>query len=121
MPITVEEVPDQSLRIIRCNGVITNDHLRDWGYSLTAADLSTTGNVLVDLRAATLDVTADGVWSFADTMQQRALDARRKVAIVGASDVAYAYGRMYQQIIERGQVEVRVFREYEEALRWLEG
>ena len=119
MPVTVEEVPDQNLRIIRCNGLISNDHLRNWGYSLTAADLNSTRNILVDLRAATLDVTADGVWSFADTMQQRGLDQRRKIAIVGASDVAFAYGRMYQQLLERGEAEVRVFREYEEGARWV--
>ena len=119
MPVTVEEVPEQNLRIIRCNGVISNDDLRDWSYSLSATDLNGVKNVLIDLRAATLDVTADGVWSFADAMQQRGANSRRKVAIVGASDVAFAYGRMYQLLLERGESEVRVFREYEEGERWV--
>ena len=119
MPITVEDVPERELRIVRCHGVISNELLREWGFTLTASDISTTRNVLVDLRAATLDVTADGVWTFADAMHQRGLDARRRIAIVGASDVAFAYGRMYQQLLERGELEVRVFREYDEGVRWV--
>jgi hypothetical protein len=119
MPITVEDVPDRDLRIVRCHGVISNELLREWGFSLTAFDISATRHVLVDLRDATLDVTADGVWTFADMMHQRGLDGRRRVAIVGASDVAFAYGRMYQQLLERGEMEVRVFREYEEGVHWV--
>ena len=119
MSITVEDVADGNLRIVRCHGVISNELLREWGFSLTVADVRATGNVLVDLRDATLDVTADGVWRFADMMHQRGLNARRKLAIVGASDVAFAYGRMYQQLLERGEMEVRVFREYDEGLMWV--
>jgi hypothetical protein len=117
--LTIEEVRDHNLRIVRCHGVVSNELLREWALSLSVDDIRSTGNVLVDLRDATLDVTADGVWTFADMVHQRGLTGRRKLAIVGASDVAFAYGRMYQQVLERGEAEVRVFREYAEADRWV--
>lgn len=80
---------------------------------------------LVDLSAVTQVemVSPEKLAELAQRASQS--DSRQKpgrLAIVGTSDLHFGVGRMYQthrSLVPGGNKEVRVFRQREEALRWL--
>jgi len=76
---------------------------------------------LIDARHATPDVTPAEVRDVVDQLRHMALDETLgPTAIVVASEVAFGMLRMLEILIEEVAV-IRPFRDYDEAVRWLEG
>jgi hypothetical protein len=90
--------------------------LADPGYVLGAHDL-------VDLRQATAPKLSAAAVAMLVSMF-KANDAARvrtrtKTAIVATSDIAFAMARMFQILRGDSPDEIRVFKDYEDARRWL--
>ena len=76
---------------------------------------------LIDAREATPDVTAAEVRDVVDQLRHMALDETLgPTAIVVGSEVAFGMLRMLEILIEEVTI-IRPFRDYEDAVRWLEG
>ena len=76
---------------------------------------------LIDAREASPDVTSAEVRDVVDQLRHMALDETLgPTAIVVASEVAFGMLRMLEILIEEVTI-IRPFRDYDEAVRWLEG
>ena len=105
-------------------GTVDDDGLVDaYAAVLADPDFDPTLNDLVDARGVRrVDVTPAGVRRLADLIQQvDRLALPTKVAVVAPQDVAYETARMYEslRVGQHSPAEHRVFREMDEARRWL--
>ena len=80
-------------------------------------------NELADLRGVeTLNLSALALRRVEELTEERyaGTDAGFRTAIVAPRDQAYGIGRMYEVFAEEGPENVRVCRDVEDALEWLE-
>ena len=81
-------------------------------------------SVLWDLRNANLArvFPTEDAWRFADALEKR-LEQRGtgyRMAIVANSDLEFGIARQYEAVTERLPFTSRVFRDYDDAWRWLQ-
>jgi hypothetical protein len=94
------------------------DLLQGYDRVRTLPDFSSEYDELVDLlRADGRQVTADGVRSLARRPPTYSPASRR--AVVVPSEMGYGMARMYELIQDGESGQIRVFRNREEAERWL--
>lgn len=110
--------------VVACgSGRIADDDLLDYARRLLADPERTRAkHELVDLRSASVesDVTTAGVRQIAEFWSDRKhMMAGGRLAIIAGSDVGYGLSRMYQILRSDGPDSIQVFRELDEALRWL--
>ena len=87
---------------------------------LTAQGAFVTSKRLWDVRQATGVLTSDEMEQLARAALARDTGGAAKVAIVAAVDVVYGLSRVFEVYRESQDVEVRVFRDLDDAQRWLE-
>lgn len=76
---------------------------------------------LVDLRAVDGErLTTAGLRRVAQAFEAHEKGEPARVAIIASSDLAFGLSRMYQAYRSQSSTEIRVFRDLEEACRWLE-
>jgi hypothetical protein len=76
-------------------------------------------SLLIDLREANgREVTSAGVQALAARSLVLSRESRR--AVVVPSNLGYGMARMYEMLSEKRGGSARVFRDYREALRWVE-
>jgi hypothetical protein len=124
MPIRIRVDPAARVRYAVIEGTVGDDELIDaYAAVLGDPDFDPTLNDLVDARTVRrIDVTPMGLRRLADLVQQiDRLALPTKVAVVTPDDVAYDAARMYEALRagQRAPAEHRVFRDMEEARRWL--
>ena len=107
----------------RSTGTLTDAELLDVARRV-AADPARPGTTaeLWDLSdSSKLEVTSKGIRDLValDKEHSEALEGGR-IAIVAPSDVAFGIARIYQTLSQDGPLEVEVFRERDDAERWLE-
>jgi hypothetical protein len=124
MPIRIRVDRSARVRHAVLEGTIGDDDLVDaYAAVLEDPDFDPTLNDLVDARAVRrVDVTPAGVRRLADLIQQiDRLALPTKVAVVAGDDVAYETALMYEAVRagQRAPAEHRVFRDMDEARRWL--
>ena len=73
-------------------------------------------NVLFDLRDSEENRSVEEVKGIAQVVKSRLVNA--KLAVVAKKDIQYGFGRMFSLLIE-DDFEVYVFKDYDEAIDWL--
>ena len=122
MPITYSIDHERGVVLTTASGVLTDDELLHHKRKMTSDPNFKPGLVgLSDIREiAELAVTTEGIRSL---VKQDALDAERlkgfKLAIVASDDVVFGMARMYQTMTQDNVFNVRIFRDLDEAKKWL--
>jgi hypothetical protein len=119
--------PQDRIRTARYRGTVDDESLLAAYVGLiTAPDFDPAVDDIVDLRdVSNLDITHEGMRRLvARVAELDILGFRTRVALVAPTTVAFGMGRMYELL--RGTVrntteDIRVFREFDEAVRWLRG
>lgn len=117
----VEQEVDGAARVVilRVSGDLGDQDLLLLADRLeTAADLEADFSLLVDLRQADgRTVTSVGVYALADRQLVFRSEARR--AVVVPTDLGFGMARMYQMLRDARGTSMRVFRDYDTAVRWV--
>jgi hypothetical protein len=125
--ITFVISPEDRIRTARYRGIVDDELLLD-AYSrlITAPDFDPALDDIVDLRdVSNFDISHEGMRRLVARLAELdILGFRTRVAMVAPTTVAFGMGRMYELL--RGTVrntteDIHVFREFDEALRWLRG
>jgi hypothetical protein len=125
--ITFFTSAEDRIRTARYRGIVDDELLLD-AYSglISAPDFDPAMDDIVDLRdVSEFDITQDGMRRLVTMLAELdTLGLRTRVAMVATTKLAFGMGRMYELL--RGMVlnsseDIRVFREFDEALRWLRG
>jgi hypothetical protein len=105
--------------ILDVSGELSDEGLRSLAAEARAAlEEKPDFGLLIDLRNAVgRDVTTEGVRILATQPLLLSPDSRR--AIVVPSDLGFGMGRMYQTLREGQAGEINVFRDLDEARRWV--
>jgi hypothetical protein len=101
-------------------GKPTIEEMMDVLGRLTAKGTFLTSKRLWDVRDATSTLTSDEMEKLARAALARDTGGSARVAIVTDVDVVYGLSRVFEVYRQSNDVEVRVFRDSEEAERWLE-
>jgi hypothetical protein len=113
---------DAGLLIVEVEGrVVPDDVVRYRTRLLADSDFSPGMNTLVDCREASTDGfnASDLQFLANDIASRRRLLGRAKCAVLVSTDAAYGLLRMYEAYTLESPVEVRVFRDEDEALAWV--
>lgn len=122
MPIRY--VIDTKNELIRttASGVLTDADLVQFKRALAADPLFHAGlREISDVRAVTdLSVTSDGVRELVKQDANQALRRNvHRLAIVTGHDLTFGTARMYQGLTSQNMPGVGVFKDYDQAVRWL--
>ena len=117
--------PQDRIRTARYRGTVDDESLlAAYAGLITAPDFDPALDDIVDLRdVSNLDITHEGLRRLVSRVAELdILGFRTRVALVAPTAVAFGMGRMYELL--RGTVrntteEIQVFREFDEAVRWL--
>ena len=101
-------------------GKPTIEEMMDVLQRLTAEGAFVTSKRLWDVRGATGVLTSDEMEQLARAALARDNGGAARVAIVAAVDVVYGLSRVFEVYRESKDVTVQVFRDLDEALRWLQ-
>lgn len=123
MPIRTHIDRAQGIVVFHCHGLVDDDHLVGaWERVFVDPEYEPGMNELVDVRGITeLKVTPTGIERLIATVENMevALPSRYRTAVVADQDAAFGMSRMYELLRRDGRENVRVFRRFEEAARWL--
>ena len=104
--------------------VTFSDDLTDHDYRAVAAELreivraSPNANELVDLSAVRVfSASPETIWAYA--REPAIFGSESRQAIVAPTDVTYGMSRMVQMLMEARRHNLRVFRDRERAMAWL--
>ena len=75
--------------------------------------------VLWDLRGGSFDWETSELLEFASFVERSRAVGRGRAAVLAPSDLEFGLSRIYQAYSEDSPVEVRVWRDYDEAWSWL--
>jgi len=119
MPFSLSFEPEKGLVIAVCSGAL-NVHDALMGVAVFWNSPEWSGMPVVwDLRTAQLDIKGTDVQEIARFVLQRQPETPSpRVAFVTGRDVDYGLARMFQVYRQHPSTQVRVFRDYEEAVSW---
>jgi len=122
MPWTFSSIHNDSVLVSRIDGALTKSTLMDYyQLYLKAGYVDKYKKEIVDGRGITkLFFTARDQQQFIDLISQQTEKLRgRQVAMVAAKDVVFGMFRMFEMQREDLDYEIRVFKDYDEAVTWL--
>ena len=122
MPISMEIVEGKKpFRLTTFSGVIT-DVETDRYVKMLGRHEGPLYDVLVDMREADVgQLTKFGVSDAARAMSEDpAINTPRRVAIVAPAEEVFGVSRMFSHMSDASVLNVRLFREYDDAARWIE-
>ena len=119
MPCSMRFEPETDLVIATCSGSLNVNDAR-MGATVVWDHPEWSGKPVVwDFRSAHLKVAAAEVREIARFILERQPPTPpSKVAFVTASDPDFGLGRMYEMVREHPSTQVRIFRDYDEAVSW---
>jgi len=119
MPFSLRLEPETGIVIATCSGDLGLNDAKE-GATAFWENRDWSGKPIVwDFRSAHLDVTASEVREIAQFILERQPPTPpSKVAFVTASDADFGLGRMFEMFREHSSTQVRVFREFDEAVSW---
>jgi len=119
MPFSLRLEPETGIVIATCSGDLGLNDAKA-GAAAFWEDPEFRGRPIVwDFRSAHLDVTASDVREIARFILERQPPTPpSKVAFVTTSDADFGLGRMFEMVREHPSTQVRVFRDYDEAVSW---
>jgi hypothetical protein len=121
MPITFRIDKEAGMVYTTIEGRINTDELLESLERLmNHPDFGPGLNGLADLRSMEIDTFSADVMRIADLMIKfRNKIGPSKTAVVISKDVTFGMTRMFQAFSEQSSIETAIFRDREEALRWL--
>ncbi len=118
----IERKTDATARVVvlTVSGDLGNRELANLADELAnARDVGTDFSLLIDLRQANgKNVTSAGVKAIAERPLVLSPESRR--AVVVPSELGFGMARMYELLRQNRGGGTRAFRDYDEALRWVE-
>jgi hypothetical protein len=119
MPFSLSFEPESGLVIVTCSGSLGVNDAR-MGAAVFWNGPEWSGKPVVwDLRSAQLDVRGADVQEIARFILERQPETPPpRVAFVAGRDVDFGLMRMFQVYRQHPATQVRVFRDYEEAVSW---
>ena len=121
MPITFTvNVAENLIRTVAVGPIELEDIEQYVQQQMTHPDIRPGMHELVDMRAATLDLSYEKMKRLVGRIEpfnDKVGDAR--CALVSDNDVSFGFARMYEMMAEQTGVETRAFREIGPALEWL--
>lgn len=123
MPIEFRILTDQRRTMTRGFDLVTSDDVLGYYPALRAHPLfDGTFDEVVDLSDVDkVDVDAKALRALSATvLPNQASGAPMRIAIIAPSDLAFGLARMYQALRSESVNEMRVFREADEAMLWIE-
>jgi hypothetical protein len=120
MPLTHEIDSVRRIVIVTLSGELTDERLFTLYDELKESpEIRTDFAILIDLRQASgRNLTSAGVGALAQRPLMLSPEARR--AVVVPSDFGSGMARMYNALREAQSGEVAIFRNFAEAMRWIE-
>jgi len=120
MPISVDY--DKNINIIytKAEGVIQLNNIIDYFTSIASLDLKKGYSVFADYSDAILKLSNDDIYEMAKR-RKSIKDTHEKVniAVFCKKDLVFGIGRMYEMLLEKDKYNVMIFRNQEDALKWL--
>src|SRR5438552_355702 len=105
--------------IATCSGALALNDAKEGAAAFWSIPEWSGKPIVWDFRLASLDVTAPEVAEMARFILERQPPTPpSKVAFVTASDADFGLGRMFETFREHSSTQVRVFREFDEAVSW---
>lgn len=121
MPIQYDIDRQRGIVRVVSVGRIDSSTVRDYLARLESDPLYEPGyDALIDVRAATSDMTPDDVRDIAELVRRRPATSESRRAVLVASDKHFGLMRMFEAYTSVGPTRYRVFRDPEEANAWLE-
>ena len=119
MPFSLRAEPETGIVIAICSGDLGLSDAKK-GAAAYWENPEWGGRPIVwDFRSARLDVTASEVREFAEfILERQPATPPSKVALVTARDADFGLGRMFETLREHSATQVRVFKDYDEAVSW---
>ena len=119
MPFSLQVEPETGIVIATCTGALALGDDKK-GVAAFWEKPEWSGKPIVwDFRSARLDVTAPEVREMAQfILQNQPQTPPSRVAFVTASDADFGLGRMFEALREHPSTQVRIFRDYAEAVSW---
>lgn len=113
--------PASRLLTVRASAGTDEEALLDYARRIAGdPDVPAARDELVDLRAIDASrVSSAGLRRLAGVFEKAEVGEPGRIAIVAATDLGFGLSRMYQAFRSDSMSEIRVFRELEEAWRWL--
>jgi hypothetical protein len=122
MPFSVHVEPDSGLAIGTCTGVLRLDDAKAGATSLWSNPSWKGLAVVWDFRHAHLDTSSPEIFLLAQFIHDhQPSPGPARVAMVTGREVDYGQARIFEAFRARPPTEVRVFREFEEAVGWARG
>ena len=121
-PIEFKMDAAQRMRVAAFSGIINEqDVISAYAALMAEPDYDPSINDLVDLREVRrLDINAHGMQRIVELFTPLdKLDVYNRLAIVAPRDELYGMARMYQTLRSDAPEETRIFRNYDEAVDWL--
>lgn len=117
MSIRVE--PDTGVAVVTPTGVLGAKDAQQWVTALWSAPEWSGQSAVWDFRDAEFDVSSADVRRIAQfVLRNQPATPPARVAFVTGRDVDYGMARVFQVMREDPRTSFRVFREFDEAVRW---
>lgn len=119
MVVSIQVEPATGMAIATCSGVVGRADAQQGAASLWETPGWPGKSVVWDFREARFDVTSSDIWEVAQFVARHQPDKPpSRVAFVTSRDVDFGSARVFEAFREDPRTEFRVFRDYEEAVRW---
>ena len=119
MNISVEIERDSGVAVVSCSGELRLDDARRAAEALWSTPGWRGESGVWDLRAAQFDLSSSDVREMASfVLANQREEPPAKMTFVVARDVDFGMSRMFQAFRDDPPTAFRVFRDYEEAIRW---
>jgi len=119
MPFSLRLEPETGIVIATCSGDLGLNDAKGGAAAYWENPECSGRPVVWDFRSAHLNVVASEVREIARFILERQPPTPpSKVAFVTASDADFGLGRMFEMVREHPSTQVRIFRDYDEAVSW---
>jgi hypothetical protein len=119
MPFTLRVEAEARIAIMACAGELGLADAKQGALLLWESQESGTVPVVGDLRSARLSFSAVDIREIARFIHERQPEKPLpRLAVVATRDLEFGLARMFETWREDRSTDVRVFRDYDEAVRW---
>ena len=119
MTVSIRVEPETGISVATCSGVLGVDDAREGVAALWSDPGWLVRSAGWDFRDAQFDLSTPNVRGIAQfVLQHQPEPPPARVAFVTRRDVDFGMARMFEVFREDPRTEFRVFRDYDQALRW---
>ena len=120
MSITVDYDQEENIIYSKAEGVIQIDDILSYFLSVATLDLKSNYRVFADYSTAEVQLSSGDIEKMA---QQRKMISKTNgkihIAVYCRQNLVFGLGRMYEALLGTSNYEVMIFRDQDEAKRWL--